>query len=108
MAQAASTAAAPPAAPAFAMAPEWVVASCVGQLRQLYHTTTLPFAEPFADYTAALQRARELEVGHGHASGCGMQAAHCVVCNVSCTCVGTAPQQGMMLVVWCGGLGVGG
>ncbi len=85
MAQAAPAAAAPPAAPAFAMAPEWVVASCVGQLRQLYHTTTLPFAEPFADYTAALQRARELEVG-STAHEC-MRGAYCTVCSVLWSCV---------------------
>ncbi|GFR44690.1 hypothetical protein Agub_g5988, partial [Astrephomene gubernaculifera] len=47
---------------ALATAPEWVVASCVGQLRQLYGTQTVPFLAPFADYTSELQRSRELEV----------------------------------------------
>ncbi|GIM02682.1 hypothetical protein Vretimale_7522 [Volvox reticuliferus] len=42
--------------------PEWIVANCVAQLRQLYDTQTAPFVTPFADYCAGLQRARELEV----------------------------------------------
>ncbi|GLC47015.1 hypothetical protein PLESTB_001724000 [Pleodorina starrii] len=45
-----------------AVAPEWVVASCVAQLRHLYDTRTAPFVAPFADYSAGLQRSRELEV----------------------------------------------
>ncbi|EFJ40916.1 hypothetical protein VOLCADRAFT_119815 [Volvox carteri f. nagariensis] len=45
-----------------ATAPEWVVASCVGQLRHLYDTQTAPFLAPFADYASCLQRTRELEV----------------------------------------------
>ncbi|GIL58052.1 hypothetical protein Vafri_13255 [Volvox africanus] len=42
--------------------PEWIVANCVAQLRQLYDTQTAPFITPFTDYSAGLQRARELEV----------------------------------------------
>jgi hypothetical protein len=47
---------------AFAAAPEWVTASCVSQLEDMYNTTTAPFEGVFADYAAATQRNRYLEV----------------------------------------------
>ncbi|KAG2495946.1 hypothetical protein HYH03_005876 [Edaphochlamys debaryana] len=54
--------AAPPGPAAAPSAPDWVVAAVVGQLRGLHAAATAPFVQPFADYCAGLQRARELEV----------------------------------------------
>lgn len=50
-------------ATALAVAPDWVVGNVLQQLQRLSATQTLPFSQPFADYAAGLQRARELEVG---------------------------------------------
>ncbi|KAG2445013.1 hypothetical protein HYH02_008882 [Chlamydomonas schloesseri] len=49
-------------ATALAVAPDWVVGSVVRQLAALSAAQTQPFAQPFADYGAGLQRCRELEV----------------------------------------------